>query len=101
MVHLYTTGAFLLPLFYPRNVISMRGGLGGRSTDCGANTGSQGSKVRVSVHPHTKSHIFDALHSGTRLSTILDAVPEVDIKLNFPQVVGISHVASVDYDRSQ
>ena len=26
-------------------------------------------------------------YSGTRLSTILDAVPDIDSKLNFPQVV--------------
>ena len=29
--------------------------------------------------------------SGTRLSTILDAVPDMDSKLNFPQVVGIPY----------
>ena len=27
-------------------------------------------------------------YSGTRLSAILDAVPDMDSKLNFPQVVG-------------
>ena len=31
------------------------------------------------------------LYSGTRLSTILDVVPDMDSKLNFPQVVGIPY----------
>ena len=32
------------------------------------------------------------LYSGTRLSAILDVVPDMDSKLNFPQVVGVPNL---------
>jgi hypothetical protein len=34
-----------------------------------------------------KYHDPNTAHSGTRLSAVMDAVPDMDLKLNFPQVV--------------
>jgi len=68
------------------------GGEGGRFIDCRAYTGLQGREVRARRVSACKNLVI-LTHScsGTRLSAGLDAVPDMDLKLNFPQVVGVPH----------
>ena len=53
-------------------------------------TRTRGTRQRLPI----ESHGSNAPYSGTRLSAILDAVPDMDSKPNFPQTVGVpDHIA--------